>query len=175
MFHLKDNEKLKIKARRHWFILFGRIIVILFVFISPFILYALMFNTAKENILTGFFPTAITPALIIFLSALWSLLIWLKLAAVWTDYYLDIWIVTNRRIIDIEQKGFFRREVSTLRTEQIQDITVRVHGIFATILNFGDIHVQSAGESREFIARGIPNPNAVKEMILKQHDKVIET
>ncbi len=85
-----------------------------------------------------------------------------------------MWVITNKRLIDVEQFGFFHREVSTLRMEQIQDITVETRGIVATLLNFGNIHVQSAAESREFTIRGIPNPKKIKELIFKQHDRAIE-
>jgi uncharacterized membrane protein YdbT with pleckstrin-like domain len=98
----------------------------------------------------------------------------MKLFAVWTDYYLDIWIVTNRKLVSIDQIGLFNREISTLRMERIQDVTFSINGIVATLLNFGDIHVQTAAEEREFVMRGIAHPDRVKRLILTHIDSVAD-
>jgi len=54
--------------------------------------------------------------------------------------------------------------------ERIQDVTYEVEGIVATILGFGDVHVQTAGESDEFLIKGISNPERVKKKILGHID-----
>lgn len=144
------------------------------VFLAPFIIHAFVAGT---EIAFGANTTVVLElgaSLYLFLASLWALLIWMKCIAIWTDYYLDMWVVTNRRLIDIEQYGFFHRETSTLRMEQIQDITTETRGILPTIFNFGHIYVQSAAESREFTIRGIPNPRNIKELIFKQHDRMTE-
>ena len=98
----------------------------------------------------------------------------MRIVGVWTDYYLDVWMVTDKRIIDIEQKSFFHRQTSVFRIERIQDITIETRGIIATLLNFGDIHVQTAGESQEFIMRGIANPKYMRRIILRQQDRATD-
>lgn len=170
MIKLKQGEKVKMKIRKHWFVLFERVVILVFIFIAPFILYVFVAGKVTSIGANQTIFLSLTPSLFVFLIATWSLLIWMKLASIWTDYYLDMWIVTNRRIVDIEQKGFFNREVSTLPIERIQDVTIEVKGVVATVLNFGNIHVQTAGESREFSIRGIPDPRNTKEIILKQHE-----
>jgi uncharacterized membrane protein YdbT with pleckstrin-like domain len=83
----------------------------------------------------------------------------------WTDYYLDVWIVTNRRVIDVEQRGLFSREIATMQLSKIQDITTEVKGFLPTLIGFGDVHVQTAGLEREFVIRGVPHPHKTREMI----------
>ena len=58
--------------------------------------------------------------------------------------------------------------------ERIQDITIDIHGIIPTLLDFGDIHVQTAGDSQEFVMKGAPNPRRLKELILKESDKYVD-
>jgi len=174
MIKLKSGEHIKKKVRKHWFVLFERISVLAFIFLLPFIFYAIAASTSAGTTIRESLSFSFNTELLLFISALWAMLIWMKFAAVWTDYYLDIWIVTNQRIVDVEQLGFFHREISTLHTERIQDVTIKIRGFIATILGFGDIHVQTAGESREFIIRGIPDPQHVKEIILKQHDEALQ-
>jgi len=110
-------------------------------------------------------------AYVIFLIALWTLLF-----ISWTHYYLDVWIVTDKRVIDFEFKGFFRYETTSLRLDRIQDISVQVNGIVANIFHYGDLHVETAGEhSDTFVIRGAASPNTVKQEILKLSNKLLDT
>lgn len=84
-----------------------------------------------------------------------------------TDYVLDIWIVTNERIINIEQHGLFRRNVSEMRLNQIQDITSETHGFLETFLTYGDVTIQTAGERLQFHFKNIDNPDDVKLTIAR--------
>ncbi len=164
MLHLQEGEQIDIKARKHWFLLFRDLFGILIVFIIPFALWKYLTSQIGTTL-----PT-LNLNLLLFISSVWTLIIWAKLFGIWTDYYLDIWIVTDRRIVNIDQKGLFSREVSTLRMERIQDVTLEVHGIVATVLGFGNVHVQTAGESEEFLIKGINNPERVKRKILEHID-----
>jgi len=174
MIKLKPSERIKVRVRKHWFILLEHIAALLLVLFLPFVLYAFIGGTDTSLGSSQTTSFTLAPDLFLFLAAGWMLLIWMKLAGIWTDFHLDVWVVTNRRIVNVEQMGFFHREISTLQVEKIQDITVEVKGIFATIFDFGNIHVQTAAESREFSIHGVPHPRKIKEVILKQHDIVIE-
>ena len=107
----------------------------------------------------------------LFVYTLWILLLWMFVFVEWTDYYLDVWYVTNKRIVDVEQKGVFYREVSSLHYGKIQDITVETRGIIPTFLGFGDIHVQTAGEDREIILKMAARPDDVKRIISNQTER----
>jgi hypothetical protein len=85
---------------------------------------------------------------------------------IWIDYYFDVWIVTNERIVNIEQKGLFSRGISELELENIQDITVEVLGIIPTFLNYGNLYVQTAAEKERFIFKHVPDPYAIKDLIM---------
>lgn len=175
IFTLSKDEKIIATIRKHWFILLRDIFGLIVIYIIPFVAYWYFFdNIITPKILIDKIYTNFTPSIMVFAVSSWTLVIWVKLFAVWTDYYLDVWFITDKRIIDVEQKGFFKREVSTFRMERIQDITIDTKGIIATFLDFGDIHAQTAGESREFIIKGISRPKQTKEIIMKQSDKVIK-
>jgi uncharacterized membrane protein YdbT with pleckstrin-like domain len=108
-----------------------------------------------------------------FLFILWCLFLWVLFFFYWTDYYLDVWIITNKRIFDIDQQGIFRREVSVTNLERVQDVTVSVNGIFATFLKFGDIHVQTAGSQMDFSIKNASNPMIIKETIMRAHENLV--
>lgn len=164
MLHLQKGEHIDIKARKHWFLLVRELFGIFIVYLIPFIGWKFLTSQVGNP-----FPQ-VELSLMVFFSSTWTLFMWAKFFSIWTDYYLDIWIVTDSRIINIDQKGLFNREVSTLRMERIQDVTFEIHGIVATILGFGNVHVQTAGESEEFLIKGIKNPEHVKRKILEHID-----
>lgn len=169
-FHVQSDEKILLKLRKHWFVLLrAKAGVLLGGLLPPIILIWL---TAS-----GVFPaTSVAPvAAWTFVGALWFLIIWMTLATIWTNYYLDTWIVTDRRIIYIEQIALFRRKVVTLRMERVQDVADEAHGVIETLLRFGTLRIQTAGPTGEFtVIEGIPNPDRVRNKILDQVDTYTE-
>jgi hypothetical protein len=105
----------------------------------------------------------------IFLSALavYIMFAGIILMTQFTDYYLDTWVVTTERIINIEQRGLFSRVVSTLHLNQIQDVTSETHGFLNTFLTYGDVYIQTAGTRERFNFKTIDNPEEVKNAILE--------
>jgi len=169
---LEQDERILFRARRHWFVLFGQVFGIIILLVAPFALFALAINLGVPM------PHFLAGNLVFLGAALvgtWMLLLWIAFFVVWTNYFLDILILTNKKLIDMEQKSLFSREISSLRLERIQDITIEINGIIPTFLDFGDVHVQTAGgDGRIFILRGARTPARVKELILHQQQQSLE-
>ncbi len=166
---LEPNESILRIVRKHWFILFSQVFSIGIAGALPFLLMLLfplfpMFEELATKL-------HITATYISFFSGAWLLIVHIALVGIWTDYYLDMWIITNKRIISIDQQGFFRRSVSSFRFERLQDITVDIQGFIETMLDFGRITADTAGHD-PFTIRGIPNPRGVKSLILEHADQV---
>ena len=49
--------------------------------------------------------------------------------------------------------------------------TAEVKGVLHTLLDYGNVHVQTAGEVERFHFEDIPNPNGVAKMILELAEK----
>ncbi len=81
-------------------------------------------------------------------------------------YILTVAVVTNKRIIRIDQKAFFIYERNEMELDKIQDISVNIQGIFATFLDFGDLQVQTAGTIVKFTFPQLPNPQKIKDIIM---------
>lgn len=79
------------------------------------------------------------------------------------NYYFDIWLITNKRIIALEQKSLFNRIISELALKNVQDITIEKNGILPTMLDFGTLFVQSAGRRVRFTFQTVPHIYEVKE------------
>lgn len=61
----------------------------------------------------------------------------------WVYWYFSVYIVTDKRLVQISQKGFFHRKVVDLAINQIQMVNFEVKGIQETLLGFGTIMIQT--------------------------------
>lgn len=167
-FHFRDigqDEKIIRVIHRSWFYLFQQfflILVICLFFISGFVFVPLFF----PNFLDG-----IDQSIVLFAQSFFMLAVWIYCFMVWIDYYFDIWIITSIRIINIEQKGLFSRKASELLFGNIQDVTTVVAGFFPTVINYGDVKIQTAAEDKEFLFRTVSDPYTIKNIIVDLQKK----
>ncbi|MEX2054431.1 MAG: PH domain-containing protein [Candidatus Colwellbacteria bacterium] len=162
---LKEGEKVIFELRRHWYVLARDSAIPIVLAVIPLIILGVLGPLGVPEEL--FLP-------ILALCLGWFAIAWSVFFIVWTNYYLDVWIVTNIRIVDIEQFSLFSREVSEFRLDRVQDVTVEVRGMVPTLLGFGTVQVQTAGMSREFFIYDVENPYQVKDRIIKLHDKAVK-
>ncbi len=87
------------------------------------------------------------------------------------DFYFDLHIVTDRRLVDIDQHKLFNRSVAELLLEDIQDSDAITKGILGTFFNFGTVFIQTAGARANFELDQIPFPNEIAAMILDLSDQ----
>ncbi|MBD3311709.1 MAG: PH domain-containing protein, partial [Candidatus Magasanikbacteria bacterium] len=161
----KEYEKVVFTLRRHPITFIPILSLFLLLMAVPVALYFLIISM-YPNLVDGqvFYPLAVLLASVYYLS------IYLFFYAMFVDYYLDLWIVTNDRIIDIEQNGLFSRTISELDLFRIQDVTTEVHGFFSTLFRYGDLHVKTASANINIVFRNIPNPNKIREALIEMAD-----
>lgn len=165
---LEPDETVIIQVRKHWFILSIQLISIAFVAFVPFVLYIFVMQTTLYAHLP--LTTAMNVPTLIALYSAWLLIMWMSAFNIWNNYYLDVWTITNKRLIAVDQKGFFSRTTASFRLDRLQDTTISVKGIIATLLDFGTLEMQTAGEERNFKAYGLPHPGDLKAAILSAAD-----
>lgn len=164
----RKDERVVLFLRRHWFALLA--IVAAFILLVGVPLIAGWYFWDGFEVWLGH---RIWGPLIVILGSMYFLSIWLFAFLEFTDYYLDTWIITNERIINIEQEGLFNRTASELDLAAVQDTTAEIRGILQTIFTYGQVYVQTAGEKGRFHFKNIDNPEHVKELItrLVEEDK----
>ncbi len=174
-----DEYVIKI-VRKHWWIIAMRCFFIAFLALFPLIAFLLIKSLTLPEAATGL--TSLTEYAEGYSSELWTiytawlLLLWISLANAWTDHYLDLWAITNKRVILVDQRGFFHRFVSSFRLERLQDMNIEVNGVIPTLLDFGTIEAQTAGGSNEeFTSHNMPRPRDIKALILKAADERLPT
>jgi uncharacterized membrane protein YdbT with pleckstrin-like domain len=103
-------------------------------------------------ILVGLIPLLITPSFeatyaLIDASAQFAIAVAVGVAAywfyTWVGWYYSVYIVTNERLVEIKQKGFFNRKVTEFGLDKVQNVNYHIKGFQAVIFQFGDIVAQT--------------------------------
>ncbi len=156
------GETLVLLLRRHPIVILPLTIVMLVLLASP-LAAGWYIQTFRPELPQD--PSTFVP--IVLVGSIFFLFAWLFLFQYFMDYYLDAWILTSRRIINIEQSGLFHRTMSELRLYRVQDVTASINGFWATMFNYGDVEVQTAGEKLHFTFEQVSNPNGISKTILE--------
>ncbi|MGB9609114.1 MAG: PH domain-containing protein [Minisyncoccia bacterium] len=151
------GEKSIFLIRRHK--LFFFLPILLFVFLA-FLIFVFV-SYLPQDIYQKFSD------LILFLEIVCFSILWLGLFLNLMLYSLTTLILTNQRIIKIEEKGLFNYERSELELNKIQDISVNLSGLLGNFLNFGEILIQTAAAENKFKISFLPNPLMIKSKILE--------
>jgi len=171
-FELEPGEEVLVETRKHWLLFVLELLPFAIIAILPLVIptllaiapplapYADRFSIGSASGRAGL--------------GIWFLLVWTAAWGFYTRYYLNVWVLTNMRIVEITQHRFFDREVSSVLVSRVQDVTTEVSGVLFSLLHIGNIHVQSAGTVDEFHMNGVGNPGRLRDLILShvaEHSK----
>ena len=150
------DETVELMLRRHVFVVLVELALLLLLAAVPLAAQQVILRVQPD-----FFDDEVPTMLFTLLLFTWELFVWLFLYRAFLDYYLDVWIVTNKRIISIEQEGLFNRHFSEQKLFRVQDVTSLQKGFFATFLDYGDVSIQTAAEVERFLFEQVPHPTRV--------------
>lgn len=167
-FKLNPDEQIIRRVKRHWIEL-----------VSVFFISSGLVAAAIGLVASAGFYSRVAPML-----PRWALnliaVILVILALV--IFYIGLWVfrrneilITNLHVIEVKQTGLFGKEVSQLNMARIQDVTGRRKGFWSTVLNYGDVIIQTAGGADEFHFYYVPNPHEVADLCLSIHEEYART
>lgn len=82
----------------------------------------------------------------------------------WSSHY----ILTNQRVIAVEQMAFFHRLVSEAPLDKIQNVVYEIKGPYQTFLDFGNIRILTAGQKEADVEfRGVAHPYDVQQEVTR--------
>jgi len=126
--NLRPGEKIEIILKRHW---------IVYVLLCIYFVLAMIISMSLYFIISSF----------LFANML-NILFWLFmvnfLLTEWINHELDMYVVTNNRIIWIEQIAFLNRTVSECNLWQVQEVNSSTKWFFSNMLNYGTLTIQTA-------------------------------
>lgn len=152
----KSDEKVILILRKHWFMLAWPF------FKGVFFIVAAAFLPTVGKL--GFY--IFNSAFISFLYAGWMIFWGSYILYEYLNWYRDSFIITNKRVVNVDQKSLFRRRVSEVDLEKIQDIAHEVTGVSASLFNYGTVIISSAG-SDSIELKDIAEPSEIQDIIVK--------
>ncbi|MBI2464242.1 hypothetical protein HYV57_04760 [Candidatus Peregrinibacteria bacterium] len=164
---LKD-EKIICTFRRHWIVIFpylfvlvtGLFIFLLFVFLEP---------TLNISPLTAWYSQLLF--LTLFLGITYT---FHRIFVHVFNYYLNVFIITNLRIVDIDRTLFLRDRRDTFNLDMIDDVKKGREGIFQTLFNFGTLEIYLPSMNVYKRMSFIPAPNHYFRCICRIRQEYID-
>jgi CRP-like cAMP-binding protein/membrane protein YdbS with pleckstrin-like domain len=111
-------------------------------------------------------PTILLPlGLLLFVAFLWF---WYK----YEDYRNDIYLVTDEKIVDIERKPLALSKVTQETSlDRVQNVTSQQKGLWANLLDYGDVVIQTAAADRGITFSTVAHPQQVQRLIFQKMDE----
>ena len=91
------------------------------------------------------------------------------------DYYNDVYVLTDDKIIDIEMKPFgldYKRREGNL--ERVQSVDYKRLGLISVIFDYGTVTIRTAAADEGYDFKMVPNPRHVQEIIFQKLDALRE-
>lgn len=156
-----EDEPVLLLLRQHPIVNIPWMLIAILLSIAPIILFPLVPS------LLQFFPgrfgmiAIIGWYTIVFGYALEQFLIW----------FYNIYIITDERIIDVDFYSLLFKKVSEAKLENIEDISAANSGFLQSIVDYGDITIQTAAEVPEIEFERVPHPDRVQKLLSELLDQ----
>jgi hypothetical protein len=83
----------------------------------------------------------------------------------YTKWARTVLVVTDKRVVDVDQKGYFDKVVTETSFRQIDEVSYRVKGFWPTIFSFGVITIKLSGSAADIEFVNIKKPARVHNLI----------
>lgn len=148
-----QNEEVLLLMRKHPVTQIKWIVIAIFLVFLPFLFsYVPFFN---------FLPARLHVILLLG----WFLMILGFSIEAFLDWFYNIYIVTNERVIDCDFNSLLFKNISTAKLDKVEDITVTNKGYLGSIFDYGTVLIQTAGAVDEFEFEDTPHPSRVSAFI----------
>lgn len=82
-------------------------------------------------------------------------------------WYMNAFIVTSERIIDLEQKSWLNKHISEIKLKKIDNVSHHQKGVFQTLFKCGDVYVYSRGGMVGLKMQNVRKPGKIQEFLFK--------
>jgi len=80
-------------------------------------------------------------------------------------WYWNAFLITNYRVVDIDQRGLFNRTVSEATYDKVQDVSYHITGIIGTLFRLGTLVIQTAGTTTNLELSVLYDPKDIHHLI----------
>jgi membrane protein YdbS with pleckstrin-like domain len=154
-----EGEQIILILRRSLITNFRWLFIGIVSLLSPWLLTTLLALGAPESLAT--LPFAIS-----FIGVTLWLLFWSAYLFVnFLNWFYNVHIVTNWRIVDMDFSGFLHRDITEAPLRTVQDVTHQISGFLPVLFNFGNVIIQTAGENQQIDFHDVPKPAKASDII----------
>ncbi len=161
---LAPGEVIGIMTRRHWWALFLMIRLPVFV--------ALLFTVAFFLSQRFQVVQALSWVVFVYLGVIIVSLVWLAWNAL--NWWNDMYIITNKRAVRINQVLFFSDSREEIAIEKIQSQKVERGGPISVFLNISDLRLTSAASDSGLVFEQVAHVEEIQRAIEGEKSKVVE-
>lgn len=148
--NLKDDEQVLYVAHQFPFTYWPSMLITFVLIVLPFFFLFPLFDL-------GWWGLLIFIAMILV-----GLIYGLRQALKW---YYNVFVVTDKRVVDIDQRGLFDRTVSAVPYQNIEDVSYRIKGVWQTVFRYGNVMVDTSSSSANLAVQKIRHPHILQELI----------
>ena len=153
----REDEVLIAVFRKHWFSFLKPVLIFVVLFCISIVILWFWLAIPLILLIVGFVLLLLAISYL-----LYSFLLW----------WWDIYILTNIRVINFDQKTLFHRVVSEAELMNIQDTTYEIEGIWQTVFNYGQVKILTASSGQSIVFEDVPAPHAIQDRILDIKNRV---
>ena len=143
------NEEVLVVCRQHPFVLLHPFLLATGVFLLPLLVDVFL---------------ATGPVLSV--SIVLCLVLGLVIGALaWHSWTNTVFLLTNERVVIVEQKGPLRRELAEIGLANIHQVSHEVKGLWGTMMGYGTISLYSGGAQQPLLVPHMPDPYELQQEI----------
>jgi uncharacterized membrane protein YdbT with pleckstrin-like domain len=163
---LEEGEMMLEKVRKHWIVYIEDVVSHTF---GCFLFMVGASYLSSKGVLS--FIDQDSSAYLGMVLVMFVIIFWISFFYAWTKEYFDVWYITDRHIIAVNQKQMFEREEAFMELNRIQDVLFDKNGFLATWLGYGKLRIQTAGIEQEFVIENVSEVEAVAHRIMEMRDR----
>lgn len=154
-----QGEYIELLLRQHWVTNVPWIVlsVIGLLFPATFPTLAVLL----ESVLGFTIPTDVKFTLVV----LWYMFMTAYIIEKFLGWYFNIYIITNSHVVDIDFHNLLSRHSTEVRLQDIQSPRAKLSGVFGSLFNFGNVHIETAAKTQTIDFMAVPKPDLVVDRI----------
>ena len=158
------DEKILLLLRAHPILNLKWIIPAILLFFAPFFVSKLL-SIINFNLS---FPEAFG---VVFLIINYLLILTIVFEG-FLHWYFNVYIVTQKNIVDVDFHSILFKNIDVAPLRNIEDASSSMGGILSSIFHYGNVFIQTAGNTKNIDFLDIPKPHFVSDFILDEAHKI---
>ena len=150
LFHgQRTNEEVILFTKQHPLVLLHSFLIVALIWLVPLVVYLF---TNSSLVLSWVYIVAILAGAV-------------KGILAWYAWNNSVLLLTNERVVVLQQKSVLHREFSECNLLTIQQVSHEVKGLFGTMFGYGNLSISTGGSQTPFLIPNIPDPYEIQQEI----------